>query len=133
MKSYRCDDWSRLATGVNVEIHRRGRLFRAGVVETVMPDATMLWLSADHNGALLLFESAEGYEVWLDPDDLPHEPLQLPQHQLTTAPPPDTKGTDDLNPPKEGEPPCLQLPQGSPSALRTPHQETGNLNSPVPG
>jgi hypothetical protein len=73
MKSYRCDDWSRLASGVNVEIHRRGRLFRTGVVETVMPDATMLWLSADHNGARALFESAEGYEVWLDPVDLPHE------------------------------------------------------------
>jgi hypothetical protein len=57
-----------------------------------MPDATMLWLSADHNGTRALFESAEGYEVWLDPDDVPHEPLPLPQNQLTTAPPPRHQG-----------------------------------------
>jgi hypothetical protein len=72
MKSYRWDDWSRLA-GAEVEIHKRGRLVRSGVVDAVMPDATILWLAADCNGNRTLFESAEGYEVWADPHDLPDE------------------------------------------------------------
>ena len=35
-----------------------------------MPDDTMLWLAANHQGTRALFESAEGYEVWADPHDL---------------------------------------------------------------
>jgi hypothetical protein len=69
MKSYRCDDWSRLA-GTEIEIYRHGQVVRAGVVDTVMPDATMLWLASDHSGNRALFESAEGYEAWADPHDL---------------------------------------------------------------
>ena len=72
MKSYRCDDWNRL-NGAKVEIHRRGQLVRAGIVDAVMPDATILWLASDHNGHRVLFESAEGYEVWADADDVPDE------------------------------------------------------------
>lgn len=72
MKSYRCDDWSCLA-GAKVEIHKLGHLVRAGVVDTVMPDATILWLAADQNGNRALFESAEGYEIWADPHDVPDE------------------------------------------------------------
>jgi hypothetical protein len=72
MKSYRCDDWSRLA-GAKVEIHRGGHLIRTGVVDAVMPDATILWLAADYNGNRALFDSAEGYEVRAEPHDLPDE------------------------------------------------------------
>lgn len=72
MESYRCDDWSRLA-GAEVEIHKRGQLVRAGVVDVVMPDATMLWLASDHNGSRTLFEAAEEFEVWADPADLPDD------------------------------------------------------------
>lgn len=72
MKLYLCDDWNRL-TGANVEIHRSGRLVRAGVVDAVMPNNTILWLAANHKGTRTLFESAEGYEVWADPHDLPDE------------------------------------------------------------
>ncbi|PTT70780.1 hypothetical protein DBR22_00155 [Arthrobacter sp. HMWF013] len=72
MKSYRCDDWSRL-TGVEVEVHIHGQLLRAGTVDAVMPDATVLWLAADHNGGRTLFEAVEGYEMWTDPQDLPDE------------------------------------------------------------
>ena len=72
MKSYRCDDWSRL-TGADVEIHKRGRLVRAGIVDAVMPDKSILWLAADHNGTRTLFESAEGYEVWANAHDIPDE------------------------------------------------------------
>ena len=70
MKSYRCRDWSVLA-GMEVEIRMNGHVVRTGVVEIVMPDAKMLWLSSDHNGSRTLFEAAEGFEVWADPDDLP--------------------------------------------------------------
>ncbi|WP_181037312.1 hypothetical protein [Arthrobacter sp. 4R501] len=83
MKSYRCDDWNRLA-GAKAEIHRRGQLVRAGVVDAVMPDATMRWLVADHNGNRALVESAEGYEVWADPYDLPDE---LYSSMLSQQPP----------------------------------------------
>lgn len=62
MKSYRCDDWRRLA-GAKVEIRRHGHLVRAGTVDAVMPNDTILWLAADQNGGPELFESAEGYEI----------------------------------------------------------------------
>ncbi|QOT19967.1 hypothetical protein [Paenarthrobacter sp. YJN-5] len=72
MKSYRCDDWSYLV-GANVEIHKDGNLVRSGIVDSVMPDNTILWLAADHNGNRALFELAEGFEVWADPQDVPNE------------------------------------------------------------
>jgi len=70
MKSYRCHDWSVLP-GMEVEIRMNGQPVRTGIVEIVMPDASMLWLFSDHNGSRTLFESSEGYEVWADPEDLP--------------------------------------------------------------
>jgi hypothetical protein len=79
MKSYQCNDWNRL-TGVKVEIHKRGQLVRVGVVDAVMPDATVLWLAADYNGNRELFESAEGFEVWADVHDLPDEPSSPTLH-----------------------------------------------------
>jgi hypothetical protein len=72
LKSYRCDDWSGL-TGAEVEIHRRGKLVRAGTVDAVMPDNSILWLAADYNGSRQLFESAEGCEVWANDHDMPGE------------------------------------------------------------
>lgn len=72
MTSFRCDDWSRLE-GVHVVIRRHGQSVRAGVVDAVTQDATILWLAVDHNGNRTLFESAEGYEVWADRDDVPDE------------------------------------------------------------
>jgi hypothetical protein len=90
MESYRCDDWNRLS-GVKVEIRRHGQLVRAGVVDAVMPDSTVLWLAADYNGNRALFESAEGYEVWANTHDLPDElcssslRLQPPTMLITDA------------------------------------------------
>lgn len=73
MKSYRCRDWSVLA-GMEVEIRMEGQLIRTGTVEAVMPDSSMLWLSSDHNGGRTLFEAAEGYEVWAEPETLQKGP-----------------------------------------------------------
>lgn len=70
MTSYRCEDWSDLA-GINVEIRRHRRRIRYGIVDAVMPDSSMLWLAAGLDGGRCLFDSAEGYEVWADPVDLP--------------------------------------------------------------
>jgi len=70
MKSYQCRDWS-ILPGLEVEVRRNRQVVRSGIVETVMPDANMLWLSLDHNGNRTLFESSEGYEIWADPQDLP--------------------------------------------------------------
>lgn len=64
-----CNDWS-LLPGQSVEIRRIGRLVRAGFVDAVMPDGSMLWLAADYEGSRTLFEQAEGYEAWAPPLDL---------------------------------------------------------------
>lgn len=87
MKSYRCDDWSHLA-GTKVEIYRHGQLVRAGVIDAVMPDGTLLWLAGDHSGSRTLFESAAGYEVWADPYNPPDElhPAIFCQQSPTTMP-----------------------------------------------
>jgi hypothetical protein len=39
-------DWQR-ALGQRVEIWNNGKLVRKGTVEAVMPDDTLLWISAD--------------------------------------------------------------------------------------
>ena len=70
MKTHRCEDWSHLA-GAEVAIHRHGRLLRVGVVDAVMPNDNVLWLASDYNGHRTIFESAEGYEAWVDPKDVP--------------------------------------------------------------
>jgi hypothetical protein len=96
MKSYRCEDWSRLG-GAEIEVRRHGELVRAGVVDAVMPDAKMLWLASDHNGNRALFESAEGYEIWADAPDLQDESCwSMPAQQQPTMPVPD-KDDSPLN------------------------------------
>jgi hypothetical protein len=35
--------------------------------DAVMPDNSIIWLAADHNGTRELFESAEEYEAWAHP------------------------------------------------------------------
>ena len=72
MKTYRCDDWSRL-TGAKIEIQKSGKVVRTGTVDAVMPDNSIIWLATDHNGTRELFESAEEYEVWADDRDLADE------------------------------------------------------------
>ncbi|PRB43021.1 hypothetical protein CQ020_05870 [Arthrobacter sp. MYb23] len=49
--------------------HRK--MIRTGVIADVMPDSSMLWLAADQNERRTIYEAAEGYEIWIDPVDMP--------------------------------------------------------------
>jgi hypothetical protein len=69
MRLYRRNDWTHLV-GATVEIHRDGRLVRAGVVDEAMQDNTVLWLAADHRSSRELYESAERYEVWAESEPI---------------------------------------------------------------
>jgi hypothetical protein len=69
MEAYRYTDWSRLV-GVPVEVRKDFELVRAGVVDDAMHDSSALWLGADAEGGRALFSAAEGYEVWIRPQEL---------------------------------------------------------------
>jgi hypothetical protein len=69
MKPYRYHDWSRLI-GTPVEVRKGFELIRAGVVDDAMQDSSALWLAADGAGGRALFTAAEGYEVWIRPQEL---------------------------------------------------------------
>lgn len=56
-------DWQR-ALGQHVEIRRAGAIVRAGVVEAITPDNSILWISAAGAEARAMYERAEGYEVF---------------------------------------------------------------------
>ncbi|MGG6383245.1 MULTISPECIES: hypothetical protein [Micrococcaceae] len=92
MKSYRCDDWGRFV-GAEVEIRRRGRLVRAGVVDAVAADVAMLWLAADGAESRRIFEAAEGFEVWADSHDLPDRRRPAAISQQATMPAPEAART----------------------------------------
>ena len=65
MSCRRYQDWNRL-TGIPVEIRQYGRVVRAGVVDDVMPDSSVLWLLADSSQGRTLYSAAEDFEVWID-------------------------------------------------------------------
>jgi hypothetical protein len=46
LRGHQQPDWSRLL-GQHVEIRQDGRLLRTGTVDAVMPDNSILWLSAE--------------------------------------------------------------------------------------
>lgn len=56
-------DWQR-AQGQYVEIRRLGKTIRVGIVEAVMPDNSVLWISAAGVYSRTMFEKAEGHEVY---------------------------------------------------------------------
>ncbi|GGJ34755.1 UNVERIFIED_ORG: hypothetical protein J3D58_002468 [Paenarthrobacter nicotinovorans] len=56
-------DWQR-ALGQRVEIWKAGKLCRAGTVEAVMPDNSILWLSAEGNAAREMIHEVDGYQVF---------------------------------------------------------------------
>jgi hypothetical protein len=66
MQKYPYKEWRRL-TGAPVEIRRNGTTVRAGTVEAVMPDSSLLWIEADGACGRELFAAANNYEVWTEP------------------------------------------------------------------
>jgi hypothetical protein len=56
-------DWQR-ALGQRVEIWKDGRFVRSGTVEVVMPDSTLLWLSAEGALPRQIMSREEGYSVF---------------------------------------------------------------------
>jgi len=56
-------DWQR-AQGQYVEIRRLGKTIHAGIVDTVMPDNSILWISAEGTNTRVMFEKADGHEVY---------------------------------------------------------------------
>ena len=57
------DDWSRLE-GAYVEMRLYRVPVRTGIVETVAPDAGMLWVAQEGSLPRQLFLRADDYEAW---------------------------------------------------------------------
>jgi hypothetical protein len=57
-----CSDWSSLA-GSWVEVRRDQCVVRAGRVEIVTGDSSILWIAADGARPRELFEAAEGFRA----------------------------------------------------------------------
>lgn len=62
-------NWSRLI-GAPVEIRKDFLTVRTGVVDDAMPDSSALWLAADRTHGRTLYAAAEGYHVWIRPQEL---------------------------------------------------------------
>lgn len=69
MHTYPYQDWHRLI-GVPVEVRKDFLIVRTGVVDEAMPDSSMLWLAADGTHGRALFAAADGYQVWIRPQEL---------------------------------------------------------------
>jgi hypothetical protein len=69
MKSHRYEEWN-LLIGAFVEIRKDQAFVRAGFVEDAMPDSSSLWLAANGPHTRTLLEKSEGYEVWVEPQEL---------------------------------------------------------------
>jgi hypothetical protein len=56
-------DWQR-ALGQYVEVRRHGEVIRTGTVVAVMPDSSLLWISADGVFPRQMVEKVEGYQIY---------------------------------------------------------------------
>jgi hypothetical protein len=56
-------DWQR-ALGQRVEIWKEGKLVRKGTVEAVMPDGSLLWISAEGASSRQMFFRHDGDQVF---------------------------------------------------------------------
>ena len=65
-------DWKQLI-GAHVEVRRQQRLVRRGVVDDAMPDSSIVWLAADAINSRTMYAAAEGYSVWVEPQQLSGE------------------------------------------------------------
>lgn len=69
MRAYRHTNWFQLI-GAFVEIRHNNRTVRSGFVDDAMPDSSALWLAADGIHTRAIFEAAEGYAAWVQPQEL---------------------------------------------------------------
>lgn len=69
MNAYPYHDWSRLI-GLPVEVRKDSSTVREGIVDDAMPDSSALWLVADGNHGRALFSAADGYQMWIRPQEL---------------------------------------------------------------
>lgn len=67
------EDWQR-TLGQYVEIRLKGKTTRRGIVEAVMPDNSILWISAEGPHQRMLVERAYGNEVFCGYSWSPAEP-----------------------------------------------------------
>ena len=56
-------DWQR-ALGQRVEIWTNGKFVRGGTVEAVMPDDSLLWISADATSPRQMIFRCDGHQVF---------------------------------------------------------------------
>jgi hypothetical protein len=68
-RSYRVEEWFRLPTAT-VEVRQHGTYVRTAMVDAATPDSRMLWLSPEGVDSRVLIDKRDGYEVWIDPQQL---------------------------------------------------------------
>jgi hypothetical protein len=69
LATMRVDEWARLPSAT-VEVRRHGAFVRAGLVDAATLDSRMLWLSPDGVEGRVLLDKLDGYEVWIQPQQL---------------------------------------------------------------
>ncbi|MFK0003047.1 hypothetical protein ACIQTZ_18715 [Paenarthrobacter sp. NPDC090520] len=65
MQFHVTNEWQSLP-GSYVEVYRNGELYRCGIVEEAMHDASAVWLAADERGAREYIGKADGYYIWTE-------------------------------------------------------------------
>jgi hypothetical protein len=68
-RCFRVDDWFRLPAAT-VEIRHHGSYVRTARVDAATADSRMLWLSPEGVESRMLIDKLDGYEVWIDPEQL---------------------------------------------------------------
>ncbi|MET4538519.1 hypothetical protein ABIE37_000274 [Arthrobacter bambusae] len=59
-------DWWRLE-GALVQIRMDEEVVATGLVDSVMPDSSVLWLAAESIRSRRMYVAAEGYTAWVEP------------------------------------------------------------------
>ena len=87
MTSYENEDWTQLINAP-VEIRQHGQTISTGVVDSVMPDSSALWVAAEGIQLRQIFEAALGHEVWVIPQQLSGEAMYRMTSDLLFRRPP---------------------------------------------
>lgn len=71
--------------GAVVQIHRENQAIRTGVIDDAMPDSSLLLLAADGVHQRRMYEAAENYKAWVQPQPLEGEAAyRMTYHRLCT-------------------------------------------------